>query len=163
MAKRHQPPKQDVSLNLTSLLDVIFQLIVFFLLVTNFTSLELPEMKPPEPDNSQARETQRRERIVVNVMPEATSGRVKGVRVGSTRNIPPGNYGQLTALLEQEKEKKGSPDSDNPEDRLQVDLRADTTVHYENVQPVMNAITAAGIARINLVAKTDDTNTQPAD
>jgi biopolymer transport protein ExbD len=37
-----------------------------------------------------------------------------------------------------------------------VDLRADRNLFFEHVQPIMQSITRAGIARINLIAHTDD-------
>jgi len=150
MAKRHVVEKQEVGLNLTSMMDIVFQLIIFFLLVTNFTSAELPELEPPTPDDSQAHEIEGRDKMVVNIVPDATSGMAKHLQIGS-RKILPGAYNELTAAIEREKEKR--PD-------LQIDLRADATINYEQVQPVMNAITAAGVARINLVAylETDKPN-----
>lgn len=136
---------EDVNLNLTSMLDVVFQLIVFFLLITNFTSAELPELEVPDPIQSTARESEERAKITINVLPdEVSSGQAGRIRVGLL-DLAPGDYGRLTDMLQLEFKK-------NPE--VEIDLRADISVHYSQVQPVMEAITNAGIGRINLVAKT---------
>ena len=145
---RRERTQQDVNLNLTSMLDVIFLLIVFFILVTNFTTAQNVPMEPPAPEESQAFEPEERERVVVNVIPEGDTGRADRLRVG-IRDIPAGQYGTLTELLEREREKLRER---YPEAELQVDLRADRSLDYNEVQPVMDAITAAGIGRINLVA-----------
>lgn len=143
---RSKKVSSKMDLNLTSMMDVVFQLIIFFLLVNNMSAAELPELDPPKPINSVAQDPKERSRVVINVIPMSQgSPTVKNLRVGQA-NIPAGNYGELTTMLQQEKEI-------NP--AVEVDLRADTAIHYLEVQPVMNAITAAGVSRINLVAFTE--------
>jgi biopolymer transport protein ExbD len=142
MARKSREPAK-LELNLTSMMDVVFQLIIFFLLINNMSSAELPKLKPPEPVESKAIEPDPNERrVIINVIPEGTTGRVERLRIG-IRDIAAGDYGVLTDLLKIEKETN---------EKVQIDLRADASVYYEHVQPVMNAITAAGISRINLVA-----------
>ncbi|QNN22778.1 biopolymer transporter ExbD [Planctomycetales bacterium ZRK34] len=148
MAKKHEVEKQEVSLNLTSMMDIVFQLIIFFLLVTNFTSAELPELEPPDLEHSEAIEIDGRDKLVINIIPDSSTGMAKAVQVGMQK-IPPGAYNQLTDIVSQVK-------TDRPD--VEIDLRADASINYENVQPVMNAITAAGVARINLVAYLDASN-----
>lgn len=148
MAKIKKRESKQVNLNLTSMMDVVFQLIIFFLLVTNFTSADLPKLKPPDLKHSEATEIDHRDKIIVNVIPEGSSGMAKSVQVGSTSMLP-GEMKKLTDLLKSEK-------ATRPE--LQVDLRADASINYEQVEPVMNAVTAAGISRINLVAFLDADN-----
>jgi len=132
-----------LQLNLTSMMDVVFQLIIFFLLVNNMSSAELPKLEPPEPTQSKAYMLPDRKSVTINVIPQQEGATVaKSVRVG-VRDILPGNYGELTELLKVEVAK-------NP--HIEVDLRSDRSIHYTYVQPVMNAITAAGIGKINLVA-----------
>lgn len=147
---RHKHPRKKPDINLTPMLDLVFQLIVFFLLVTNFSSAQLPPMEPPEPEDSQAYVSPDREKLIVNVLPEGASGRARSVRVGITQ-IEAGDYGELTRLLEDELARS---------EQMEVDLRADARIEYGNVRPVMSAITAAGISRINLVAFVD--RDQPA-
>ena len=74
MAKTRKRGPGKVDLNLTSMLDIVFQLIVFFLLVTNFASAELPKLKPPEIPDSQAIDVLNRKKITVNVIPYRNAG-----------------------------------------------------------------------------------------
>jgi len=127
------------------MMDVVFQLIIFFLLVNNMTSAELPKLDAPEPLESKAYMLPDRKSVTVNVIPQDEgASTARSVRVG-IKDILPGNYAELTQILRAEVEK-------NP--NIEVDLRADKAIHYLHVQPVMNAITAAGIGRINLIAHT---------
>ncbi len=139
--KKHQSSKME--LNLTSMMDVTFQLILFFLLINNMSSAELPDLESPDPDQSKAIIYKDRQSMVVNVIPMSKGAdTAKTVRVG-IKDILPGNYRELTDLLKVEKEKNAD---------IEVDLRADKALKYTEVQPVMQAITAAGISRINLIA-----------
>jgi biopolymer transport protein ExbD len=125
------------------MMDIVFLLILFFLLVTNFASAELPKLEPPRPSPSKARDQEKSDRIVINVIPDPdTPQYAASVRVG-TQDIGPDAYGQLTEMLKIEKEKN---------DLVEVNLRADRHLRYDQVQTVMQAITQAGILHVNLVA-----------
>src|SRR5437762_13735431 len=95
-------------LNLTSMLDVVFNLITFFILITNFAAAELPRLanSVPRPDQSIAQESTRKNRVIVSVLPEGTTGRSIGVQVGSARQdlIRPDDYAKLTDRLAKEKQ-----------------------------------------------------------
>jgi len=145
MGKKKASRPEKIDLNLTSMLDVIFQLIVFFLLITNFTSMELPELEPPVPDESVAYEPDSaRPRIVINVVADENIDSIpKFIQIGPTKKLPPGAHVDLTNLLKFEREQDPS---------VEIDLRADHRIEYQHVQKIMTAITQAEIARINLVA-----------
>ncbi len=134
---------QASGLNITPLLDIVFLLIIFFLLVTNFSAAELPDLDPPDPDESQAKDRRAENRVVVNVIPEPSDPEnVQKLRVGA-QDVPAGEYSRLTKLLQQES------------DKVRIDLRADGSLPYTAIRPVMAAIAEAGIQRINMVAKVD--------
>jgi biopolymer transport protein ExbD len=142
MAKSKKPDKVHLHLNLTAMLDVVFNLIFFFISITNMAGGELPPMSVPDPVQSQARDVLERKKVTVNVLPEGTTGMASNIRIGST-DIAPTDAGRITELLQAEI-------AANPQ--IEIDLRVDHTVHYDAVRPVMNAITAVGIKKINLVA-----------
>jgi biopolymer transport protein ExbD len=50
--KLKKPEKSEMDLNMTSMLDIVFQLIIFFILVTNFAAADLPPLEPPDPIES---------------------------------------------------------------------------------------------------------------
>jgi biopolymer transport protein ExbD len=141
--KVKKPHQGHITLNLTAMLDVVFNLIFFFICIANMAGNELPQLDAPRPDHSKAINISDRKKVTVNVIPEeGGTGYAKHVKVGADL-VPPGEEGRITALLKKEVEL-------NP--AIEIDLRVDKTIRYQAVRPVMNSITRAGIARINLVA-----------
>ena len=150
MARRKRPPSK-AELNLTSMMDIVFLLIIFFLLVTNFVSQELPEMEVPKPHNPISKNVES-ERVTVNVVPGDTADKtLAGKIVVSNIEIEPSKAGELTKLLITEKEAAQARGK-----KFEVDLRAAKTLQYNQVAPVMEAITGAGIKDVNMVMKTKD-------
>lgn len=139
--------------DLTPMIDVTFQLIIFFLLINNIITEEAVEMLVPVLDDPKTQELAEIPRIVVNVAPMPYdksredsplmhAGNAQFVKVGMDQ-FSVDQMGEIEASLRQAREK-------NPE--VEVLLRADSALHYEEVQPVMAAIANAGIQVINLVA-----------
>ena len=75
------------------------------------------------------------------------------MRVGTVRYDLSDMEG-ITATLRAARER-------NP--KLEVNLRADAAIFFESVQPVMSAITNAGIGKINLVAELPQNGTARGD
>ncbi|MBS3821853.1 MAG: biopolymer transporter ExbD [Phycisphaerae bacterium] len=144
-----KPRKQSLQLNLTSMLDVVLQLIIFFIMVTNFAAADLPDLEPPEA--TKAFESDYPHTRIVNIVPDkSVPGKAKHVLVGGRAlTISESGMNTLTNMLKAEQEKR-------PDEKLQVRLRVDRSVHFKEVQPVMQAITGARIARVNLVAYMTD-------
>lgn len=143
--KSTRPEPSHIHLNLTAMLDVVFNLIFFFISICNMAGNELPKLTVPSPDSSQARLIEARKKVTVNVLPDGTSGMARAVKIGSDEVVP-GDYIRIVDLLKTEK-------AINPD--VEIDLRVDLTLFYDSVRPVMNAITQAGISKINLVANID--------
>jgi biopolymer transport protein ExbD len=157
MSKVIQRGSVTPSMNITPLIDVVFLLIIFFMLVNNIVSEETVDMILPELVDPQTREVGEIERVVINIAPQPFThdGRQEAplmhlgepayvkVGVGSDSRFDPGDLAGITASLTELA-------ADNPD--LQVLLRSDGAIYYESVQPIMNAVTAAGIRRVNLVA-----------
>lgn len=57
------------TLNITPLIDVVFLLIVFFMLVSKIVTEEVPELQLPDPTNTAAIVVQDDNRLIVNVVP----------------------------------------------------------------------------------------------
>jgi len=147
-------------MNMTPLIDVVFQLIIFFMLVNDIVGQEAVQMIVPQLTDPKTREVGEMEsRVVVNIAPSPympgdrkgdnvlnTDGRAVHVVIG-LEQFDIDNLAGMTAFLQDFKAK--SPDGE-------VLLRADAALRYDNVQPVMMAITAAGISKINLVAYMPD-------
>ena len=145
------------SMNITPLIDVVFLLIIFFMLVNNIVSEETVDMILPELVDSEAREAGEIDRVVVNVAPQAFSrdGRTESplshvgsaayvkIGTGSGSRFDPADTAGITSALQQVR-------AANP--AVQVLLRSDGAIYYEAVRPIMDAVSAAGIQTVNLVA-----------
>ena len=142
-------------MNMTPLIDVTFLLIVFFMLVSNIVASESVPMVVPQLENAKTRDLGEVDKVVVSIAPVAFTGdarldspldhpgKAQYVQVGSGLRIGMHELEKLTDALKIETEK-------NPE--VQVLLRGDAAIYYGDVQPVMDALTAAGVGTINMVA-----------
>ena len=144
-------------MNLTPLIDVVFQLIIFFMLVSNIIAEESVQMIVPKLDNARTERIGEIERVTVNVLPRGYnvqdrtgegfnplvfSGEPLGVKIGMTSYA----MDDLASMVERlEVVKNRSP-------KVEVVLRADAALYYGAVQQVMAAITEAGISKVHLVA-----------
>lgn len=160
MSKIYKKGAANAELNMTPLIDVTFQLIIFFMLVNNIVAQETVQMIVPQLTDPKTRELGEVDnRMVVNIVPGPydTADR-KGENVlnidGTAVKVIIGNreFGpmDLQPMSDFLKEYKAS----FPEGLIL--LRADAALNYESVQPVMSAVTAAGISKINLVAYMPD-------
>ncbi len=140
--KKTQLPRPE--LNITSMMDLVLNLLTFFVLVSNFAAAELPGLTPPDPDDSRARVSEAANKFTINVIPDPRdTGRAQWVQVGVEKLDPRDTIALVDKLR---REVKISPN-------VEVNLRADRALRYQEVQPVMAAITQAGITRVNVVAQ----------
>ncbi len=147
-------------MNLTPLIDVVFLLIIFFMLVSNLVSEETVEMIVPKAEPSQTVEIET-DRIVVSVKLDGAwqrsdrtedalsgPGRAAFVRVGSIATFE--NLNDLTGVTELlQAELEANP-------QAEVAFRADAGLRYDQVRPVLAAITAAGVPTVHLVGEFDE-------
>lgn len=155
----HKRGPTTPSMNMTPLIDVTFQLIIFFMLVSNIIAQESVEMIVPKLDDPKTRELGDVERLTVNVVPLPFEMKFRGqgnpLDMEGTatqvliqlREYTPDDLEGIRAELAEVKEK--TPDR-------QILLRADGAIYYQDVQPIMDAISAAGIETVNVVAKMPD-------
>lgn len=159
-SKVHQRGPARPSFNVTPLIDVTFLLIIFFMVISNFITQESVNMIVPELDEPKVRRFEQMNRVVVNIAPLeydrterrddhlSWSGQPQYVKIGAKY------YGmdamdQVTAELT---EAAASTTDAQGNSQMEVVLRADSALHYRWVQPVMKAITAAGIGKVHLVS-----------
>ncbi|MEE2719309.1 MAG: biopolymer transporter ExbD [Planctomycetota bacterium] len=138
--------------NITSMIDVVFLLIVFFVLVSQIVDLESVDMELPEPEHPAAALPEEEPRAVLNVLP-GDDGDCDGYRLAGVDYPPtPDGLGALrTALVAIYQQTPG----------IRVNLRADRATDYRWVSPVLQLVRqAAGLsgtgqdaARMNLVVQ----------
>lgn len=166
------------TLNVVSMVDVIFNVIVFFIITAKAANDEMVKLVVPKVDTPAVHVTpEGMPRLVVSVVSTnyddksydlqmkelnskgalaaiaLSSGRAKTVRVG-TEDLPlPAGLPRLTKLIIDAKATRTHGMSKaEARKQFEVLLRADLALPYSEVRPVMNAISAAGIENVNLMA-----------
>lgn len=138
-----------IGANLTSMIDIIFLLVVFFVLVSRISEVEQIPLELPEPTNPATSNASDQARAVVN-MPADADGSATVIRL-NTGEFAADAAGmdvftrELAAILQR-----------NPD--MEVTLRADRRLDFRDVAATMNAISTAGTlgnvpgeVRMNLV------------
>lgn len=125
---------EDRRINVTPLIDVVMVMIVFFLIVGKLAADERSAVDLP-PADAPARPADASP-IIININPD-------GAIVLRGRTIPPNALGS-----ELRTEAALHPD-------LAVQIRADRTLTYEAIQPVVSACRASGITTVRLAATED--------
>jgi len=118
---------EELAVNITSLIDVIFILLIFFMVSTQFKRSSLPLDLPQSEDTTQEQTTAKVLAVTANAM-ELDGNAVTLEALQST----------LTALYER-----------NPE--LALSLECERTVDFERIVQILTKIQAAGISRIGIV------------
>ena len=133
---RSEPP----GFNMTPMIDVVFLLIIFFMLVSQFSSAENVEVELPDPEQSQAIEATVPEKVILNIEyvgPDEPPAYLLGsIRVSGLE--------ELSRRLRNQR-------VETPE--LQVILRADKRVAYLDVRQAMEVIAANQIEMFHIVAR----------
>ena len=138
----------DVSFNMTPMIDIIFNLLIFFMLVSQFQQLEIEDVVLPPAEAAKVMDYSQYRNVVINIIKGKTSSldavvKVMGrkMKVLEPYTRPNGSQtvgGELTAYLVDAASKGDKAN-------LNVILRADEDVPYEDVARVMLAAGAAGI------------------
>lgn len=145
MRTRHDHRRSPTVLGFyaTPMVDVIFLLTIFFMLVTRFSSAEQVPMELPKPDHSQAEVTRMPERVLLNCRPSDPTDPFAGpVRYSIGPNRPESLGAISDRLAAMKRESPG----------IQVVVRADRRLPYAHVRALMRVIAAQGIEMLNVVA-----------
>jgi len=134
-------------LNLTPLIDIVFQLIVFFLLVSQVVSAEREPMHLPVPVGSQAREKECTDRLVINLFADA-DGKVGRIKVNA--RVVPDLSALVGVLLAQR--------SAFSESGTRVILRADRRICFDQIEPVLKALSNASVGSLEIATGQQNTS-----
>lgn len=152
--RRHIPHRTRASIviNVTPMIDVVFLLIIFFVLVSRFADAELVAVDLPDPESSQARAMKITDRVILNIQlseskPESSAD--VEYRLGPNPPEPPAVIAERLALHKQF----------NPE--VKVIIRADRRVRYRRVREIMEMIAENGIEMLSIAAYVGDPGTAP--
>ena len=132
-----QRERAAIEPNLTSLIDVTFLLIVFFVLVSRLNEIENIDLNLPHPKDAATMLVESEQQVIISVMP-APSGQTTGYRVGVN------DFAADAAGVEAMTAHLAELYQMNP--GLNVNLRADRSTHYEHIEPVVQAVALAARA-----------------
>ena len=135
----HHRSQSTLSFNATPMIDVIFLLTVFFMLVTRFSSAEQVAMDLPKPEHSQAEIVKMPKRVTINCRPSGPAGAVE-YSIGPNRPEPLSVIAERLAAMRR--------DTSN----LKVVVRADKRLRYADARAVMRILADQGIEMLSVVA-----------
>jgi biopolymer transport protein ExbD len=132
----------DVAFNMTPMIDVTFQLIIFFILASQMASGTLAKVDLPRPYRSAAVAHARsgEDKVIVNVLRDAAGGAVYKIE---GRSIAAARAGELREILAGRRAAGQGP---------LLEVRADRRAPYAAVAPVLDAAARAGYTRMNITA-----------
>ena len=150
---RKAGPGSDVSFNLTPMIDVTFQLIIFFILTSQIASEALAKVelaRPYEPEVITTEEGELANKIIINVLFDETKG-PDAELTGDEVNVSVNGeiIKQPEILLKRMKEAYKL--SANKKEFF-VELRADKRVPYAEITPIMRIAAEVGIINMGLTA-----------
>jgi len=140
--KQHAP----IGFVILPMIDVIFLLLLFFVIVTSFDASARIRVDVPKPDKSQAKRDASAKQVIINcevadpAAPES-GGAIYRIGADAPEDLP-AIVARLTAAREA-----------NPQ--LSVVIRADRRLPYRDVQVVMESIAAADILVLKVAALQD--------
>ncbi len=146
MRYRSRRPESIAGFNFTPLIDVMFLLTIFFMLVARFTAVEQVPMELPRPDDSQAGERKIQAPIAINCrLPESATGG-EAQPIYSLGANPPEPLETIAPRLAHLKEE--TPD-------LRVLIRADRRLPYGAVRDAMRETARCGFRELHVAVLTE--------
>lgn len=154
----------DVYFNYTPLVDVTFNLILYFVLTSTISTAALSRVSLPKPQDSQAidRQLMPANRVVVNVISsdpdERGTGPQSSVAQGYEIDSIPIAVGDKAMLVQRFKNKRDQQALILGKDKMDdfyIEVRADRRVRYADVEPILMAASEAKIPRMNITALMD--------
>jgi len=160
MAKKgvFQTSDTEVSINMTPMIDCVFQLIIFFILAGQVASQALARVQIYQPQHSQAQEWSQKDtnRVIVNVTSMVSpderdasaplAGQAKAYLIAGKKY----EVGDIPGLAEELK-RRAQPYLEKGGEFF-VEIRADQRVDYRDVEPVIWAAAEARIPKMNITA-----------
>jgi len=139
--------RTSLMFNMAPMIDVVFLLIIFFVLVSTFASAERLPMELPQPDASQAQNLKLTDRVIINIQ---LADPADPDRSDVIYNFGPSRVDSLAEISSRlALHARLVPD-------LKVVIRADRRVRYGDVREVMQAVAEQGIEKMNIVAHVGD-------
>ncbi len=143
MRFRKERHAHGIEFSMTSMVDVISNVVIYFLIVQQFSQLEVADVRLPEADQARAEPAPTPTRVIVNVQAD---GRM--IVSGSELDLD-----LLSGLLRSEKERARAAGRPGEVNLL---VRADGAVPYARVQALMAEAAALDIWRVTFAAAPEE-------
>lgn len=133
---RIEEPPEDLELNMTPMIDMVFLLIIFFLTATTFTEREREQdVMLPANRNPGSLSRNFESNLIVNVLQDG-SIHLLGAKTSAV---------DLARVIRDRRERARAP--------LKVQVRADRRTAYGNVARALEAVEQAGVQRPYVITK----------
>lgn len=159
----------EVSVNMTPMIDIVFQLIIFFILASQFASAEIAPLQLPFPHNPDPElnpvvkgEEIKQERVIVNVISATDPKYVEEATERLGHKPEPGEagwymisgdkidisaaYDEIRKYVEEGKERAEAEGRD-----FHVEIRADKDIYYVYAATALLATLEAGVDNAHLI------------
>lgn len=136
--------------NLTPMIDVVFQLIIFFMLAAQFSSQQAIDLVLPQLDDPDPAIFDEQGRAVINLVPEERVRELGGAYRLGARSYADSAAGRrelasvLQSLTTRSDEERG--------EALRVVIRAGRIESYQRVHPLLETLTTARVREVDLAA-----------
>jgi len=135
--------RAGLGFNMTPMIDVVFQLIIFFLLSSHLAQQEVQlELNLPRAASGQSPDKEEIRRVVINVLPEPPRGYPAGKRI-----VVGGRFvdaEELAQLIDFEARRARR----EVNGQLEVRVRSDRKVPYRVVEPLLLACARSGVWKV---------------
>jgi biopolymer transport protein ExbD len=118
---------ENVGFNMTPMIDIVFQLIIFFMLITDMSQVQIERLQAPVARRVAEERTPPKERMIVNV---TESGEIRYY------GQPMPDLQTLGAKLAERADRHRPPGSRRPSE-VALMIRADARAPFEHVQKVL--------------------------
>jgi len=148
MAAKGKIRGSSLGFNMTPMIDIVFLLIIFFVLVSNYSSAERVPVELPNPYKSQARKVKVTDRVIVNCQWSASG---PDGQPGVVYRAGPNPPEPLERISDRLAAARAAAAAEGRE--LIAVIRADRRLPFEDVRAVMRMITENQIEQMRLVAQ----------
>ena len=142
MGKAHEK-QEDIELNLTPMIDVVFNLIIFFMLVADLSQKDIEILQLPWSTKAQADQGKEDLRIIINVVKAGDINQVKNWKTGDPVDIKvKGSVVDLKTLTQKLlvfAERKRDMEHPMQPSEVFALIRCDKDIRWREVQWVMQA------------------------
>lgn len=133
----------DAEMDMTPIIDVVFNLVIFFMLTANMAQTQVAKLELPAANEADTTSEADPTRLIVNVLKS-------GVVEIAGQNMSD-NEGELRKLLKAEADQKRDPANPKFSEKALL-VRVDSNCKYDDVQRFMQLCTEFGIYKLEFAA-----------